>query len=310
MILLQALSLLFTIYGDFIIRYSKEFRIGAVIQVLTEFDIQAPAVRMAVSRAVQEGLMRPVPTQKGLYAMTEKGWSRLEDGIRRVYRQSPEPWDGSWRVVTLTVTDDRRELRERLPAELEWRGFGALTPSTWISPHHQEDAVRYLAEEYDLHGLLHLFMARYAGPEEDHKLVTHCWNLEAIAAKYQEFLAEVQPRYDQMRRVLSSGQEIPDSRLFAERVWLVHQWRKFLHLDPDLPEELLPKDWGGARPRELFWEYYRFLSGGAERFFLQVFYPPGAPADDTGDIGGDGTSSTAKKAPGRKRRSSGIKQGW
>lgn len=301
---MQARSLLFTIYGDFIMRYSKEFRVGDVIRALAEFDLHAPAVRMAVSRGVQDGLLEAVPGQKGLYAMTEKGWRRIEDGIRRAYRQTQEPWDGQWRVLTLSLSEERRDLRERLSAELEWRGFGALSPSAWISPHHQEDAVRQLAEEHGLLGQLHLFVARYAGPEEDQQLVAHCWDLEQIAAQYQQFVSEVQPRYDSLRAQLAAGQEVPDARCFTERVWLVHQWRKFLHLDPDLPEELLPKGWAGTRPRELFWEYYRFLSGGAERFFLQIFYPPVAQGKEA-PRNGEAPAGVRGRAPGKRKSAAG-----
>lgn len=269
---MQARSLLFTIYGDFILRYGHEIWIGSLIKAMANFGFQPPAVRMAVSRSVSEGLLRAVSNEKsGYYALTDKGRSRLEEGIRRVYRQTPEPWDGQWRLVTFAAPEDRRELKERIAAELEWRGFGRLTPTAWATPHRQEDAIGTLAREYELQGRMHLFTARYGGPQADRELAAQCWNLQEIAARYQEFNNKVQSRIDRMRSTFSA--DLPDSHCFVERVWLVHEWRKFLHFDPDLPVELLPDDWPGALPRELFGEYYRLLSGSAERFFLELFYP-------------------------------------
>lgn len=311
---MQARSLLFTIYGDFILRYGQEMWIGSLIKGLAEFGIQAPAVRMAVSRTVQEGLLRALTEEKkGFYTLTEKGRSRLEEGIRRVYRQQAEPWDGQWRVVTFEPPDDRRDLRERIPAELEWRGFGQLSGCTWVSPHRLEESIRQMMEDYGLQGHLHLFTARYGGAETDRDLAARCWDLSEIIAKYRDFNDEVQSRIDRFRGQFAAGQEVPDTHCFVERVWLVHEWRKFLHFDPDLPAELLPLDWPGALPRQLFWEYYRLLSSGAERFFLELCRQPVAPAALAVVAEGRYTpkNDTAELASGTKRkRRPLLRQDW
>lgn len=308
---MQARSLLFTIYGDFIIRYGQEVWIGSLIRALAEFGIAAPAVRVAVSRVTQEGLLQSRKDgNKSYYMLTEKGRRRLEEGVRRVYRQAPEAWDGQWRIVTFTVPDDRREVREQVRAELEWRGFGPLTPNTWISPHRQEEAVRSLAEEYGLQGHLDLFTARYGGPAADRDLVARCWNLPAIAARYAEFVAMAAPRYAATRDLMAAGAEVPDSRCFTERVWLVHEFRKFLHFDPGLPVELLPPDWPGAQALELFWDYYRLLSGGAERFFLGLFYPTPATQAPKARRSRKADSPEDEDPPSRRKRASLLRRGW
>jgi len=53
-------------------------------------------------------------------------------------------------------------------------------------------------------------------------------------------------------------------------VMLLHEYRKFLHIDPQLPGRLLPDGWLGHRARDLFWRYYRALAPGAERFYREV----------------------------------------
>ncbi len=40
--------------------------------------------------------------------------------------------------------------------------------------------------------------------------------------------------------------------IFAVRSELVHEWRKFLFVDPGLPAELLPADWPGTDAVTLF----------------------------------------------------------
>ncbi len=308
---MQARSLLFTIYGDFILRYGQEVWVGSMIQALGEFGIAPPAVRVAVSRVAQEGLLQARKEgNKSYYMLTEKGRRRIEEGVRRLYRQAPEAWDGHWRVLTFTAPEDRKELRDQVRAELEWRGFGPLTPSTWISPHRQEEAIRNLVEEYSLLGHLDLFTARYSGPAADRELVTRCWDLSQIASKYAEFVSAAQPRHEDMRAKIAAGVEVPDNHCFTERVWLVHEFRKFLHFDPGLPAELLPPDWPGARALHLFWEYYRMLSGGAERFFLQLFYPTPAGTAPKLRRGRKAEGAQEEAPPSRRKRASLLRRGW
>ncbi|MEH6944566.1 PaaX family transcriptional regulator C-terminal domain-containing protein, partial [Bacillus sp. JJ722] len=58
---------------------------------------------------------------------------------------------------------------------------------------------------------------------------------------------------------------------FVERTNLVHEYRKFLFIDPGLPAELLPARWNGSHAALLFSQYYRVLAEPANRFFENVF---------------------------------------
>jgi phenylacetic acid degradation operon negative regulatory protein len=48
---------------------------------------------------------------------------------------------------------------------------------------------------------------------------------------------------------------------------LVHAWRKFPFLDPDLPAELLPSDWPRRRAHELFTGRHAAWAGPAQEWF-------------------------------------------
>jgi phenylacetic acid degradation operon negative regulatory protein len=47
---------------------------------------------------------------------------------------------------------------------------------------------------------------------------------------------------------------------------LVHEWRKFLFVDPGLPAELLPARWPGVDAAELFHREADWLLPAASRF--------------------------------------------
>ena len=68
--------------------------------------------------------------------------------------------------------------------------------------------------------------------------------------------------------------------IFAEKTRLVHEFRKFLFVDPGLPQELLPARWSGLEARGVFSAYYHLLAEGALRFFEAHYRPaPGRDAD-------------------------------
>lgn len=302
---MQARSLLFTLYGDFVQRYGSEVWIGTLIQALGEFGHNPQAVRMAISRATQDGLLQGRKLgNRSYYSLTERGKRRLEDGVRRVYRQSEEPWDGTWRFLTLTGPEGR-EIRHQLRLELNWSGFTPLTPTLWLSPRAAEEIMLDMVREHGDEEHIHIFVGRYRGPQTDRELAAHAWNLAALARHYDAFIAQVQERIEPLRSELQTA-TLPDNRCFVERLWLVHEYRKFLHLDPGLPRELLPERWPGDAAREQFWDYYRLLSSGAERYFLSIFRvaPPAVEAL-TGDTADD-------KASARKLRSarSVAKERW
>ncbi len=52
-----------------------------------------------------------------------------------------------------------------------------------------------------------------------------------------------------MTRWRDAGDGLPDRDAFVDFTTLSHRWRKFPFLDPGLPVELLPPDWGPHRRR-------------------------------------------------------------
>ena len=118
-----------------------------------------------------------------------------------------------------------------------------------------------------------IFEAAHLGPGRDRALVERCWNLSEIGARYRAFTATTGRRTAALRRRLRK-RVISDAACFAEKILLVHEYRKFLFVDPGLPAGLLPADWPGQAAARLFREVYQMLAGPAARFFEAAFEPP------------------------------------
>lgn len=264
-------SMIFTIYGDYIRHYGNQIWIGSLIRLLKEFGHNDQAVRAAISRMSKQGWVQAEKRgNKSYYSLTERGVKRIEEAAKRIYKLHPEKWDGKWRILIYTIPEEKRNLRDELRKELVWSGFGTISNSCWISPNNLEKQVYNLIEKYDIEPYVDFFIAQYDGPHQNTQLVEKCWDLEAINEKYEEFISIYSQKFIIDKNKIQRG-EMSDAECFVERTKLVHEYRKFLFVDPGLPEELLPNKWMGSHAASLFSEYYKELAKPASRFFEEVF---------------------------------------
>jgi phenylacetic acid degradation operon negative regulatory protein len=89
--------------------------------------------------------------------------------------------------------------------------------------------------------------------------VAVAWDLGEVRSHYDAFLED----FCAVRVSSASGG-------FRMQTLLVHAWRKFPFLDPDLPSELLPADWPRRRAHELFVGRHRRWEGSAGSYFEEL----------------------------------------
>jgi phenylacetic acid degradation operon negative regulatory protein len=259
-------SFIYTLFGDFVHRdpgSNDELWVGALIRLMGEFGLSEQAVRQAVSRMSRQGwLLARKRGNRSYYALTERGRARVEAISPRIYGPVVE-WDGRWRMLTYSVAESKREARDKLRKDLTVLGWAPLSASTWLSPHEALELARSAAESSGVLDNVDLFAGEYLGPHTDRQLLERCWDLPAIAEQYREFIARYEPRLQHER----SSHALQEDEAFVERMWLVHDYRKFTYVDPGLPSTLLPAHWPGTAAAALFREYYALISAKAERHF-------------------------------------------
>src|SRR5512146_1495073 len=114
----------------------------------------------------------------------------MEEGATRIFHfHSPrDPWDGRWHLVTYSIPESERDARDRLRQELAWLGFGMLTNALWISPHDYQLEVEQLAASLGIRSRIELFTARHDGFSDRAAIVSRCWDLSDINARYAAFV--------------------------------------------------------------------------------------------------------------------------
>jgi len=236
-------SVLLTILGEFVLPRHEPVWQETLVGALGAADIKVQAARQALARSTRAGwLVSERRGRRTRLTLSDQTSRLLERGRRRIFGfGAEEPWNGEWLVVILRVPEAQREVRHQLRTQLAWAGFGSLGGGIWITPRVEREAeVAEIA-----HGEHHAEVVSFRGTVgrlgEPRDLVRSAWDLDAVAAQYERFIADfADPAPDQPEAV------------FGRLTMLVHTWRKFPFLDPGLPAELLPEHWPRAEAHELF----------------------------------------------------------
>ncbi len=272
---MKARSILFTLYGDYIRHFGGTIWSGSLVKLMGELGFSPGAVRTALSRMCQQGWLKVTRDGKNsFYCLTKRGEERMEEAARRIFHMRSETWDGYWTIITYSLPEKKSLERDQLRSELQWLGFGRMIPSVWISPNPLGRIALNHLRIQGLQASVEVFTARHFGSASSEELVRRCWNIPMINRSYEEFIREWQPRWKAAQNELARGGGMADRLCFADKTSLVHEYRKFLFVDPALPAELLPKQWAGTTAWRLFRDYYQLLADGAIRFFESVYKAP------------------------------------
>jgi phenylacetic acid degradation operon negative regulatory protein len=278
---MHARSALFDLYGDHLRSRGDRAPVASLVRLLAPLGVTAAAVRTAISRMVRQGWLDPERLAEGPgYALTEKARHRLDDAAARIYRTREPSWRGCWDLLVLGTLPGRSE-RERVRSALGFLGYAPLSDSTWISPEPSAEVEGLVAAEG---GALARFDAHDPDPAAR---AAQAWDLAALSAAYESWLTFAGSLVDDATlpgEPPLGGVDIVDSvdsedeRAFAVRSLLVHEWRKFLFIDPGLPADLLPDDWAGHTAGRFFSEQAAMLLPAASRFVDRCLAHPTEPA--------------------------------
>jgi phenylacetic acid degradation operon negative regulatory protein len=276
----RAKSLIVTVFGDAIIPHGGSIWLGSFIDLMANFDMTDRIVRTSVFRLIKDDWMMNTPIgRRSFYRLTEYGHERNAAAERRIYAPLIRRWDHNWHMLLIAQSSLDAETRERLRRELQWLGFGMISPTVLTHASYDEAAVNRLLAELGVSDKIVLMKATHdtSGSQAALRdLVREYWDIAQLEANYDDFLSRHRPVWE----TLNSIESLDPRQSFVIRTLLIHDFRRILLRDPMLPAELLPADWVGQEARLLTRNIYRLVQQPSESFLLSTVDTPNGPLPD------------------------------
>jgi phenylacetic acid degradation operon negative regulatory protein len=240
------------------------------IAALSALGLEEMAVRQTLYRMERDGeLTARKEGRSKFYAPSPAAVAIIDAGSAKMRPPREKAWDGRWTIVQLQPDGVGRVHRERLRDLLAVEGFAPLGGHSYLHPRDRSARVLAAAEQSGFAAHLHVFRGpRLGGAQSDAAFVRTLWNLDALAPRYERFLARFAPL---ARRQWRDAREAAGVR-FA----LVFDYLEVAWDDPELPAQLLPPRWPGARARRLVAELYDRLAPPSRAYGEQVLQAIGS----------------------------------
>ncbi len=243
-------GLLITALGEYVLPHGCSAWTQTLIALMERLGVRDKSARQSLARLEERGwLERERVGRQTRWSLTELSTELLTAGADRIYTfgQEPRDWDGRWVVLLASVRERDRGARYRMGHGLGWAGFGSIGQGVWVSPWLDQEsvAVGLLAE---LHIEATSFRAELGSLGSGPEVARQAWDLPGLEEQYSDFLGQF-------------GSEPHD--VVADLALLVHRWRRFPFLDPELPAQLLSNDWPGVIAAARFAEVRASLLPGA-----------------------------------------------
>jgi phenylacetic acid degradation operon negative regulatory protein len=250
---IRAWSLIVTIFGDAIVPRGGSLWLGTLNDIMGGFGIREGVVRTAISRlAADDWVVRTRRGRNSYYRLSDKAGAQTHAAAERIYRLPRNDWSGAWKLAV--IRDNTKSGRARHRALLRRQGFGQLGSDLFIAPGGTFNEAGSLSSDFH-------FTAKALGCGQDEQIVSAAWPLARVSAAYRAFLDVFTPFAYEGRD--SRWHQLDDLVL---RILVVHELRRIVLRDPDLPLALLGKDWPGGEARLLAAQLWRESLVGSEKW--------------------------------------------
>jgi len=261
---LRANSLLITVFGDAFAPRRQSIWLGSLITLLGLFDLSPRLVRTSAFRlSADDWFVATRAGRRSYYGLSDVGLLRMQHADQRIYEFNLPQWDGNWTLVLLDA-GMRASDRQHLQRELLWESFGRLSSHVFAHPHVNLRALSEITRTVGVHDQVAVLRADKlpAWPDAPLQNILHAtFDLTRVSAAWTQFITRFAPLEGHM-------EQLEPAQAFMARTLLIHEYRRVLLRDPNLPRAFLPHGWPGVRARQLCETLYGGLLQASERYLL------------------------------------------
>lgn len=252
---ISSTPLVFTFFCDVVTQHGGEIWLGSIVRALAPLGINERLTRTAVFRLAQDGWLESHKQgRRSYYRLTETGQHYYQRAAARIYASENPQWDGLWTLLFVSLVAE--EKRQALHRGLSWLGYGQMAATVYALPRKDHSPLNELLADLGLEDSVVQMQAQAEAVESLQQLVISRWKLDQLRQRYSEFTS----LYGKAQKVLSGTAEPSAHTIFLLRIMLVHEYRRILLNDPELPAAMLPADWEGYAAQSLSGDIYRQIA--------------------------------------------------
>ena len=253
-----------TVFGDVISQHGGWIWLGSLIDCLQPLGFSERLIRTSVFRLVKDDWLQVNKQgRKSYYAFTESANKHYTKAARRIYAGETQHSDGQWLIVMPSfVAEDKINNFRR---QLRWLGFSPLTSGAYAHPSIDQSSLEETINEMDLADSVIVFRSRTLDVASNNvlsRLVNEKWELDKLDADYRQLVNCYQP----IANRLELDEPISDHQSFLVRTLLIHEYRRILLKDHELPQDMLHDDWNGFVATQLVKGIYGKLARSSCRY--------------------------------------------
>ena len=229
-------SLFFALAGLHMLDDPRPLSGASIVFVMGRLGVGESASRSVLQRmAAKKFIVRHKEGRKTFYTLSDRGRAILREGQEKMFAGwQPQDWDGQWTFVRIQVPESKRTLRHQMASRLSWAGFAQVDGGPWVAP-GRHDVVAILGPEHsEISPIVVYGMPQQPTTEQT---LVGSFDLDEQAREYDTFRRK-------WRDV--DVDDLSPLRALVARVELHFDWLLLARTDPQLPVELLPRDWPGT----------------------------------------------------------------
>ncbi|MET1254256.1 PaaX family transcriptional regulator C-terminal domain-containing protein [Aliikangiella maris] len=259
-----------TVFGDVVSPHGGWIWLGSLIESLQPLGFSERLIRTSVYRLVQDDWLQVNKVgRRSFYAFTSTANRHYTKAARRIYSLQHNGEDSGWLIVMPSFVPEDKLVS--LKRQLQWLGFSPLTSGAYAHPSIDADSLKETIQELDISDAVIIFSSHtFDSDSQDvlRKLVFEKWQVDQLQHSYQTFIDCYQPIYE----VLNKQHKLTDQQGFLLRSLLIHEYRRILLRDHELPKNLLPENWAGNIAANLVGDFYCLLTRSSSRYIGNHLY--------------------------------------
>lgn len=255
-----------TVFGDVISQHGNWLWLGSLIESLEPLGFSERLIRTSVFRLVKDDWLQVIKNgRKSFYAFTDSANNHYTKAARRIYAGSGHSSGGQWLIVMPSfVCEDKLITLKR---QLRWLGFSPLSSGAYAHPSIDQGSLEETISELELQKSVIIFSSQTLDASSDQalkRLVREKWNIEELQQRYQTLIDCYQTVLD----MIEQGERISDQQCFLLRTLLIHEYRRILLKDHELPANMLPDNWAGFKANQLVKQLYAYIAKPSCRYIV------------------------------------------